>query len=286
MSADLFMALERQIEFSTDCAEIQAYLRTTFSRTRLPRAIPNTPLDRAVLREQRPRELTFNERVLPLTEGWDGSPFHFGFYGASRLLRESFRQNRAWHSFHAVAVTVPRGALVFVGDSGTGKTTLALALLERGAKLLSDEFVFVRRADRLVSGYPRTLMIREPSLAELGNRRLTEKCAAAEYRRSSRGFAIWHSIEASEIYGPEIFAPPTGLAGVILVERGEPGAAARCEPLAAGLAALELSRRLNSGIEGFGRLSELADDLAAIPAARVILGGAEDAAELVEKFFA
>lgn len=57
-------------------------------------------------------------------------------------------------SLHASAVTAPRGAAVFVGPSGHGKSTMGLAFLERGAKLLTDDSLPLRVRDGEVVGGP------------------------------------------------------------------------------------------------------------------------------------
>lgn len=48
---------------------------------------------------------------------------------------------------HASGVVDGRGAVLFVGPSGSGKSTLATGLVQRGAKLVGDDFVIVRGLD-------------------------------------------------------------------------------------------------------------------------------------------
>ena len=48
---------------------------------------------------------------------------------------------------HASAVATAEGALAFVGPSGTGKSSLAAALVTRGATLLADDFLLLRETD-------------------------------------------------------------------------------------------------------------------------------------------
>lgn len=54
---------------------------------------------------------------------------------------------------HASAVATDEGALAFVGPSGTGKSSLAAALVTRGATLLADDFLLLRETD---DGYQAT----------------------------------------------------------------------------------------------------------------------------------
>jgi hypothetical protein len=50
---------------------------------------------------------------------------------------------RGLEVLHASAVAGPRGAIAIAGASGAGKTTLALHLVERGARFLADDVVAV-----------------------------------------------------------------------------------------------------------------------------------------------
>ena len=286
MMPDFFLTLERQLALEVDSPEIRDYVRSTYARTRIARPVPGVPLDRAAIHGRGPQpSVEFNGTKIDLEKGTQSSAFRFGFYGSNRLFRESFRRNDAWLSFHGAALALPAGAIVAVAESGAGKTTLALALLDRGARLLSDEFVFVRKTDRVVSGYPRTFMIREPALAQIENRRVHQRCAVDHAKVSSAGFNIWHAIDPVDIYGPDVYASSAPLAGIVLLERCHDGAAPRCEPIATAVASLELARRLNSDAEGFARLSNLAALFSGVPAYRVTLGDPKDAAAVLAEAF-
>jgi len=286
MMPDFFLTLERQLALEVDSPEIRDYVRTAYARTRIIQPALGVPLDRATIRGLgADPEIAFNGTPLAVDSAAEANEFRLGFYGSNRLFRESFRRNDNWLSFHGAAVALPAGALVIVAEAGTGKTILALALLDRGARLLSDEFVFVRKADRIVWGYPRTFMIREPALRQIANPRIHERCRAPDAKPASAGFSVWHAIEPADIYGPDVYAPPTPLAGIVLLERAAPGEAARCERIPAAVAALELARRLNSGAEGFGRLTDLAQTFAGAAAYRVALGDVAEAAGLLCEAF-
>jgi hypothetical protein len=55
---------------------------------------------------------------------------------------------------HASGVVVEAGAVAFVGNSGAGKTTLALRLAEQGARLLADDVVALSVAPGGVIAHP------------------------------------------------------------------------------------------------------------------------------------
>lgn len=61
-------------------------------------------------------------------------------------------------TIHASSVVIDGGAVLLHGASGSGKSDLALRLIDRGAALLSDDYTLVRRAgDRLIASAPETI---------------------------------------------------------------------------------------------------------------------------------
>jgi hypothetical protein len=56
--------------------------------------------------------------------------------------------------FHASAVVLDDRAVAFVADSGTGKTSVALALLARGAALVTDDVLALESTAREVLAHP------------------------------------------------------------------------------------------------------------------------------------
>jgi len=61
---------------------------------------------------------------------------------------------------HSGVVSFDNKGILIVADSGHGKTTLVLELLNRGFKFLSDEMAALGRKDHLVYPFPRSLRIR------------------------------------------------------------------------------------------------------------------------------
>jgi serine kinase of HPr protein (carbohydrate metabolism regulator) len=56
---------------------------------------------------------------------------------------------------HASAVSIDGSAVLIAGRSGKGKSDLALRLIDRGARLISDDYTIVRRlGGRLVATAP------------------------------------------------------------------------------------------------------------------------------------
>jgi len=60
---------------------------------------------------------------------------------------------------HASAVAIAGRAVLIGGRSGHGKSDLALRLIDRGARLISDDYTFVRRREgRVVASAPPTIV--------------------------------------------------------------------------------------------------------------------------------
>jgi serine kinase of HPr protein (carbohydrate metabolism regulator) len=61
-------------------------------------------------------------------------------------------------TLHATCVARHGRALLILGSSGTGKSDLALRLIDRGASLVSDDYTIVRRVDgRLLAAAPQNI---------------------------------------------------------------------------------------------------------------------------------
>ena len=59
---------------------------------------------------------------------------------------------------HATSVAIAGRAVLIEGASGTGKSDLALRLIDRGATLVSDDYtVLARRGDELLAAPPPTI---------------------------------------------------------------------------------------------------------------------------------
>jgi HPr kinase/phosphorylase len=59
---------------------------------------------------------------------------------------------------HATCVALPEGGVLLRGTSGTGKSDLALRLIDGGARLVADDRTdLVREGDRLIARAPATI---------------------------------------------------------------------------------------------------------------------------------
>lgn len=61
-------------------------------------------------------------------------------------------------TLHASCVSIGGRAVLIGGRSGRGKSDLALRLIDRGARLVADDYTFVRRVEgRLTASAPETI---------------------------------------------------------------------------------------------------------------------------------
>jgi hypothetical protein len=277
-----FTTLGRTIVVRSDTAEIMDYFRAAYRRTMVP--LPFKSDDRcdsgAVLASNGDNWLYFNGQPVEFPEEKPSTNFRLAFYGASKLIRLSFRRNPAWHSLYAAALRLQDRAILVSAQSGIGKTTLALELISRGARLYSDEFAFIRKANRFVSGLPRALMIRERTLSVFPHARLRDICEAS-IPRTQRGDRVWDNIDAGEVFGEAVFATPAPLAGVFMLERGD--GAPKTVQISPALAAVDFTQRLNADAEGFERFVETTQMLAGIPCYRISAAKPGEAADCIER---
>ena len=62
-------------------------------------------------------------------------------------------------TLHATSVAIDGRAILLCGPSGSGKSDLALRLIDRGAVLVSDDYTLVKRIDgRLIATAPTTIV--------------------------------------------------------------------------------------------------------------------------------
>ena len=119
------------------------------------------------------------------------------------------------YMLHAGTVAGPRGAMLFLGGPGFGKTTLVLALLARGHALYSDEFACLDRATGLVRPFPRALGLRETAFA------LFPALAGRPMARvKSLGRGVKFLLDPLEVPGARI-AKPAPISDVFVLSSGE-----------------------------------------------------------------
>ncbi|MBN1672739.1 MAG: hypothetical protein JXR37_16975 [Kiritimatiellae bacterium] len=89
-----------------------------------------------------------------------------GFWAAQLTGNHLFKSGFLF--LHGAAFRVEGRVLIFAGASRSGKTTLALKLLQRKWRCLSDELVPIDLRSGLVHPFPRALLLREDTLRRAG----------------------------------------------------------------------------------------------------------------------
>jgi hypothetical protein len=144
-----------------------------------------------------------------------------------RLINEAIARAHDRWVLHAGAVAAPRGTCLIIGESGAGKTSLALWLWSSGMALVTDDLLPVRHDSLTVERFPRALHMDceySPQLLE----RLPPRPA---------------SYPADYYPFPEAPAgEPPPVSDLLVLERGEVGEAPRFAPLSQGEVAHHLLR--------------------------------------------
>ncbi|MBI1883723.1 MAG: hypothetical protein HYS08_05915 [Chlamydiae bacterium] len=112
----------------------------------------------------------------------DDNPFILTAGEGSRILTQPFTPQfyLSFFSFvlskvkshflvHAAVVSLRNEAVLIVGHSGFGKTTLAVELLKRGMSFLSDELAPLHRTHHHVEPFPRSIGLRNICLHDLSS---------------------------------------------------------------------------------------------------------------------
>ena len=89
----------------------------------------------------------------------------FAYLVVCRTIAEKVRTH---FLVHAAALSYRDQGVMLVGDPGYGKSTLALALVRRGCRFLSDEFAALGRDDGLLHPFPRSLQLHPDTLDRTG----------------------------------------------------------------------------------------------------------------------
>lgn len=89
-------------------------------------------------------------------------------YTHTSILHRMAIEARQHILFHAAALSSDQAGVILAGDTGHGKTTLALALVQRGFRFLSDEMAAIRHASGCLVPFPRRLGVRPPTWRLIG----------------------------------------------------------------------------------------------------------------------
>jgi hypothetical protein len=165
---------------------------------------------------------------------------------------DAMRQESDTAVLHAAGVELPAGPALLVGESGTGKSTLAALMLERGHRLWGDDLVRFAPSRGIFSAFPRSLKLDNKSLSWLN---LIPKVAAA----ATTGTLL--APECSYVSPAAIRrswqAAPGRARFVVLLEGPGHRGPAHVERVSEAAAALLVSRRLIGELASAGQRESL-----------------------------
>ena len=101
---------------------------------------------------------------------WEEKEIHYFQGKFSMVLLETMYEieEKKWMAvLHASAISNGKNCILFTGDSGNGKSTLAALLVANGYTLFADDFVPIAAATKKVFHFPAAISIKENAVATL-----------------------------------------------------------------------------------------------------------------------
>jgi len=191
-----------------------------------------------------------------------------------RLNRVAFHVDPSRLHLHAAAVEADGVGVLLAGASGSGKSTVTVELLRRGAAYLSDECVTVLPGSCTVFAYPKPITLKAGSL---------ERCAEddghplARLGTADNGRAHLRAGSVGEV------APHSTLGVIVAVRHAEHEPPALHAISAADACVRLLGDSLDGVRLGLSSLDVLAHVVAGASAWELVYRDAADAAELIEQ---
>ncbi len=137
---------------------------------------------------------------------------------------------------HAAGVTKDGEATLLPAYGGTGKTTLSIALLDKGFRFLGDDLLLVDTADLTVHPYPRPLHIFTYNVRSLTGARIPLRYRVAVYAKNvlrwvlervmRTEFLISTRIHADELFEDGVFGETSPVGGIAFLRKEGPAFAA------------------------------------------------------------
>jgi hypothetical protein len=257
----------RRLLLTTPDPRIEHYVRTAYRRSIVSEElVPGA--DRAIVTvAPAPAAATFNGKPLadPGIVRDARSPWRSGAYLVDQCVWRALRADGDWDPIYGCAVRVGNRAVLIVGESGVGKTTLCLALSRLGAAIYGDEMVLVHRRTRAVTAIPRALTIHVGSFALFDDdafcRRIRRRAVPVE------ALANGVSSVDARVLGPP--PAPVTLRAVVIVKRGSGDT--KLAPLRPAHAAMMLAPHLAERPSDLSAVGRVAARLSSIAAFRLTL---------------
>ena len=280
----VFAVFDRNLTIATDDAFVEQFVRAAYGRSHFAFVdVPSRPIDRGkIVTFDHGFRIIFDgeDRAWPVPMPEPGESFLAAFYGSRELFRLSASRVESCWPVYGVAIALGQQAVLVLGPSGAGKTTLALALVALGAQLYGDECIFIDKRNGIVGGLARSLMIREPALDLLSFiSGIRPACARSPFESLERG-RLWYAVDPNEIYGRDVAAAPLTLGAVLLLEN-EKSDKPEMTALPKSIAAMMVAQRSHVKATALDDLARAARVLSGVACYRVHQGTPADTAALV-----
>lgn len=275
------LALEptaRTLDVETDDERVQRYVRTAYAKVVVAVPDPGHVDDRGqLLRADSPPVVCFNGTALPRDTGsWSSDA-----YVVDQFVWRSLAGDCAWLPLYGCTIAFGGRAVIIVGPSGIGKTTLGLALAAAGAKLGGDEMVLVHRRTRTVTALRRALTVRGDCLPLIDDARISATVGRFGEPLGD-GTSGVVALDAARL-AP--LSEPQPLGAFVIAERGTD--MPRLEPMSSARVALAVAPYVTPRPPDLSAVADLVDLFGPAAGFRLVLSGPrETAALLLERIVA
>jgi ABC-type uncharacterized transport system YnjBCD ATPase subunit len=240
----------RTLRIETDDAQTAGYVRAAYGNVLAPESSAATNAARFVTSTGRLHR-SIDGIELPghgpsaLGTSWDSHA-----YAVDQCVWQTLAQDGEWLAVYGCAVTIDQRAVLLVGPSGVGKTTLTIALGQLGAQVMGDEMIVLHRRDATVDAVDRGLSVRSGDARVIVDRRTFGDVAQR---------------------GP--------LAATFVLSRGAGEAA--ITPASVNRTALRIAPYIGAGRRTFADVADMAGILAQGRCFDLVLGDAESSARAI-----
>jgi hypothetical protein len=277
-----FTVHDRQLVIATNDAFVSGFLREAYRRSLASVDDGSARIETGEVRAANDGyRLIFDgqEQPWPIPRPAPGDAFLAAFYGSRELFRLCAQRIESCWPVYGAAVEFGQRAVLLLGASGIGKTTLALALVQRGALLYGDECIFINKSTAEADGLARALMIRESALGPLSFLTgLRSACGAAPFHTNGEA-RLWYAVDPNRIFNRDVSAAPARLGAVIVL--GERAAAPAITPLPNSVGALMITQRSHVKASALDELASTHRALERVACYRVSAATPDDTAALV-----
>lgn len=146
------------VEYET--LDIELLIHPKFEHLEIP-MVPNPDHHFQVLSSTNEYSLWVDDVLIGT---WDFTESHFlsGKFSMQILQKIYNKEENDWMAvFHAAGISNGKNCLIFLGDSGNGKSTLSAILMANGLEVLADDFLPIESKSGLVCHFPAAISVKD-----------------------------------------------------------------------------------------------------------------------------